>query len=97
MRLIDLDELEKFPIRADHYDKKNGNIHFICGIETLMEYAESLPVFDLDKVIEQLEDKAIEELGITKSQFDMDRSEYSSCCSLCLGDVVEIIKKGGIK
>ena len=97
MKWIDLDELKKFPIRANHYDEKNGNIHFIFGIETLMEYAESLPIFDLDKVIEQLEDKAIEELGITKSQFDMDRAEYSSCYSLCLGDVVEIIKKGGIE
>lgn len=56
MRLIDLDELEKFPIRENHYDEKNGNIHFICGIETLMEYAENLPVYDLDKVIEKLKE-----------------------------------------
>ena len=42
-RLIDAGELAKFPIRRDHYDEKNGDIHFINGIETLMEYADCLP------------------------------------------------------
>ena len=28
MRLIDADELNKFPIRIDHYDKENGNEPF---------------------------------------------------------------------
>lgn len=46
MRLIDLDELLKFPIRLDKYDKKNGNEHFVFGIETVLEYAENLPIVD---------------------------------------------------
>ena len=46
MRLIDLDELLKFPIRLDKYDKKNGNEHFVFGIETVLEYAENLPTVD---------------------------------------------------
>ena len=32
-----------FPIRLDHYDKENGNEHFVLGIESVMEYVESLP------------------------------------------------------
>lgn len=43
MRLIDLDELMKFPIRSDHCDKEHANPYFIDGIETVFEYAEQLP------------------------------------------------------
>lgn len=50
MRLIDLDKLHEFPIRENHYDRENGNIHFIFGIETVMEYAESLPTVDAEPV-----------------------------------------------
>ena len=43
MRLIDADELNKFPIRLDHYDKKHGDKAFVFGIESVLEYAEYLP------------------------------------------------------
>lgn len=46
--LISLSELLKFPIRADHYDKENGNEHFIYGIETVLEYAQNLPRVDAE-------------------------------------------------
>lgn len=46
-RYIKLDDLQKFPIRQDHYDKENGNEHFINGIETVFEYAENLPTYDI--------------------------------------------------
>lgn len=45
-RLIDLDELLKFPIRIDHYDKEHGNEDFVLGIETVFEYAETLPILE---------------------------------------------------
>lgn len=48
---IDREELMKFPIRADHYDKEHGNQHFIAGIETVLEYAESLPAADVAPVV----------------------------------------------
>ena len=51
MRLIDLDELLKFPIRLDTYDKKNGNKHFVFGIESVLEYAENLPIVDAVEVV----------------------------------------------
>ena len=44
---IDRDELMKYPIRLDHYDKEHGNEHFVLGIESVMEYAENLPIADV--------------------------------------------------
>ena len=46
-KYINLEELMKFPIRQNHYDKEHGNEDFICGIETVLEYAESLPAADV--------------------------------------------------
>lgn len=37
MRLIDADELNKFPIRLDHYDKEHGSEVFVLGIESVLE------------------------------------------------------------
>lgn len=48
---IDREELMKFPIRRNHYDKEHGNEDFICGIETVLEYAENLPAADIAPVI----------------------------------------------
>lgn len=52
---IEREELMKFPIRRNHYDKehgKHGNEHFIyiCGIETVLEYADNLPAADVAPV-----------------------------------------------
>lgn len=56
-RLIDLNKLQEFPIRITRYDKENGKLDFIMGIETAIEYVESLPTaFDVDMVLEQLKD-----------------------------------------
>lgn len=43
--------LMQFPIRRDHYDRKNGNKHFINGIESVLEYAENLPAADVAPVV----------------------------------------------
>ena len=42
-RLIDADELNKFPIRLDHCDKEHGTQSFCFGIESVLYYAEYLP------------------------------------------------------
>ena len=47
---IDREELMKFPIRRNHYDKEHGNKHFIYGIETVLEYAKNLPAADVTQV-----------------------------------------------
>ena len=50
-RLIRLGDLMKFPIRIDHYDRENGNEHFVMGIESVLEYAENLPTVDAVEVV----------------------------------------------
>lgn len=49
--LISREALMQFPIRIDHYDRENGNEHFISGIETVLEYAQNLPVIDAVPVV----------------------------------------------
>lgn len=49
-RLIDLDKLLEFPIRLNHYDKEHGDINFVYGIETVLEYAKNLPVIDVSDI-----------------------------------------------
>ena len=46
-KYINLEELMKFPIRQNHYDKEHGNEAFIYGIETVLEYAENLQTTDV--------------------------------------------------
>lgn len=50
MRLIDADALAKFPIRLNHYDRINGNEHYVFGIEAVLKYAENLPSIDAEPV-----------------------------------------------
>lgn len=43
MRRIDVDKvLAEFPVRRNHHDEKHGNMHFINGIETVMEYLDEI-------------------------------------------------------
>ena len=49
---IERGALMQFPIRRDHYDRENGNEHFINGIETVLEYAENLPAADVAPVVQ---------------------------------------------
>ena len=51
---IDADELNKFPIRLDHYDKQHGSEAFVFGIESVLEYAEYLPTVSAVPVSELL-------------------------------------------
>lgn len=51
MAYIKLEDLQNFPIRIDHYDKENGNEHFVFGIESVIEYAEHLPTADVVEVV----------------------------------------------
>ena len=46
-KYIKLEDLMKFPIRLDHYDKEHGSKDFIYGIETVLEYAENLQTTDV--------------------------------------------------
>jgi len=49
--LISRQAVLDYPIRLDHYDKENGNRHFVLGIESVMEYVEYLPSADAVEVV----------------------------------------------
>lgn len=48
---IERGELINFPIRRNHCDKEHTNENFINGIETVLEYAKSLPAADVAPVV----------------------------------------------
>lgn len=66
----------QFPIRRDHYDRKNGNKHFINGVESVLEYAENLPAADVAPVVHGRWD-------------NMDGYKTRKVCSECGWDVPE--------
>lgn len=69
---IKLEDLQKFPIREDHCDKEHGNENFIFGIETVLEYAEHLPTYDVvpKTEVERLEaEKETLELSVKDLRF----------------------------
>ena len=41
--LIKRQAVLNYPIRINHYDEEHGNRDFVLGIESVMEYVESLP------------------------------------------------------
>ena len=49
-KYIKLEDLMKFPNHLDHYDKEHGDVNFVYGIETMLEYAENLPAADVTQV-----------------------------------------------
>ena len=66
----------QFPIRRDHYDGKNGNKHFINGIETVLEYAEQLPTVDAVPVVRCRDCRKFKTYGCR-----MAASGYDEFCS----------------
>lgn len=49
MRLINLDSLLSYPIRRSNYDKEHGSEEFINGVESVLEYAMELHVYEADR------------------------------------------------
>lgn len=78
---IEKEALRQFPIREDHYDKENGDEHFIFGIEAVLEYAENLPAADVAPVVhgrwEQIKEWA------TKAKYR---------CSVCGREIMSAVK-----
>ena len=46
-KYVKLSDLQKFPIRLNHYDRKHGSKHFVFGVESVLEYAEELSGIDI--------------------------------------------------
>ena len=62
-KYIKLEDLMKFPIRHDHYDKKHGSKDFIYGIETVLEYAENLQTIDVAQEWISVDDRLPDKTG----------------------------------
>ena len=45
--LISRTDAMAYPLSWEHYDKENGSIEFICGVESYREYIENLPSAEL--------------------------------------------------
>lgn len=88
MRLIDADRL---------MDSLRGNVLIDVTTELENEVSEQPTAFDKEKVIEELREEAISELGITGSEFNADEGEYSAYCSITFSNAKEIVEKGGIE
>lgn len=46
-KFVKLDDILAFPIRHDHCDKEHADPAFINGIETVIEFIENLPVYEM--------------------------------------------------
>ena len=84
---ISLDDIKQFPIRKDHCDKEHGNPHFIYGIETVMEYIDTLPRYKREEEISGDEwdgyDRCYECRGYGDDYIINDDGELESWCDKC--------------
>ena len=89
---IERGALMQFPIRRNHYDRKNGNKHFINGIESVLEYAENLPAADVAPVVHgrwidaypDIEPNPMFMYGIcSECGFEQGLSKYLKYCPDC--------------
>ena len=62
-KYIKLEELMRFPIRRNHYDKEHGSKDFIYGIETVLEYAENLQTTDVAQEWISVDDRLPDDTG----------------------------------
>ena len=86
--------LEKLKVFSD---RKNGNEHFLFGIETAIEIIENDPVaFDKEKVIEKLKDQYNYSRKV-RNKNDNDYFEYWDGRTDSYKDAIEIVEKGGIE
>lgn len=96
---IKLDDIKKFPIRKNHYDKANGNEHFIYGIETVMEYIDELPTYDLPDInlVESYKEEPVEKTDKTSELIsilkrDMDLLTKTRTEVIIRNDIAETVK-----
>ena len=94
-KYIKLEDLMKFPIRLDHYDKEHGSKDFIYGIETMLEYAENLPAADVAPVVhgrwESNSDRPNTLIcSVCKCGFDMWKHDPHNFCPNCGAKMDEV-------
>ena len=81
---IEREALMNYPIRRNNYDK-NGNVNFINGVESVLEYAEGLPAADVVPVVH----------GYNDNQKYYATDEFRcSVCGLHLEDWIRLDDEG---
>lgn len=91
-RLIDADKLLEETRKDSYYAEKNGFLDMYYERQVLIDRIKAQPIaYDTDKVVEQLEDYANEEMLYYKG------TPYEKCIEVCIRKAIEIVKGGGIK
>lgn len=91
-RLIDDEKLLEETRRDRDYAEKNGFMDMYYERQTLIDRIDAQPTaYDPDKVVEQLEDYANEEMFYYKG------TPYERCIEECIGKAIQLVKGGGTK
>lgn len=87
MRLIDANALKEYCMRASKSDDDFRRV----SLATLASVIDAQPTaYDVDKVVEQLEDYGNEEMCYYKN------TPYEKCIEECINKAIEIVKGGGV-
>lgn len=87
MGLIDADALKEYCMRASKSDDEFRRV----SLATLASVIDAQPTaYDVDKVVEQLEDYGNEEMCYYKN------TPYEKCIEECINKAIEIVKGGGV-
>lgn len=87
MGLIDADTLKEYCMCASKSDDDFRRV----SLATLVSVIDAQPTaYDVDKVVEQLEDYGNEEMCYYKN------TPYEKCIEECINKAIEIVKGGGV-
>lgn len=88
-RLIDADDVKK--MISDTFEKEKDVINSFWKMGTLMDKVDEIQTaYDVDAVVEQLEDYGNEETHYYKN------TPYEKCIEECIGKAIQIVKGGGV-
>ena len=81
----------------DRFQAAGGSHSGRYELDKVIKMLQNIPtVFDKEKVIEELQQEALHELGISEKEFNLDEGEYSSYCSISFSQAKRIVEKGGL-
>lgn len=82
----------------DRFQANGGSHSGRYELDKAIKMLQNMPTaFDKEKVIEELRQEAMYELGIPEKKFNSDEGEYSSYCSISFSQAKRIVEKGGIE
>ena len=93
MRLIDADELQNGLDRLMEQGELSYNI-FKAAVDILDIQPTA---YDVDKVVEQLEEMRLKREEQLRACVDNDMADYFRCKMSAIAEVIEIVKSGGIE